>query len=117
MELISPQEAHRRKREEGWKHLDVRTTAEFVEGHPPDAVCLPVMIKSKGKMVPNEEFLDRCREQFSAGDRVVVSCGTGKRSAIACNLFKSSGVSVTVADVEGGFQEWVKDKDLPISKG
>ena len=62
--------------------LDVRTPQEFVAGHLPGAVNLPV-----------QELPFRLKD-VPAGQKVVVYCRSGARSAVAKKLLQTDGHEV-----------------------
>lgn len=67
-------------------------------------------------MVKNHSFAEDVKGAVGDGDvKVVVSCGTGKRSGMACEVLKESGFEI--AEVAGGWGEWIKDESLPVEKG
>lgn len=65
---------------EGAKLIDVRTPAEFAEGHLPGAVNIPV-----------DELASRMQEVGAKSERVVVYCRSGKRSARAKGMLEGAG--------------------------
>jgi len=71
--------------------VDVRSEAEFAEGHIPGAVCIPLpQLAARVGEVP-------------AG-RVFVVCASGNRSKAATGLLRSAGVDAW--SVAGGTQAW-----------
>ena len=73
--------------------LDVRTQAEFDEGHIPGAVCLP-----------NEDITPDLPLPFDKDAEVLVYCRSGRRSAEAAEKLADMGYTY-VADF-GGIQNW-----------
>ena len=74
--------------------LDVRTEAEFAEGHIPGAVCLPLdaLADKAAQVLPDKSA------------EILVYCRSGSRSAKAAR--KLTGLGYThVADF-GGIQDW-----------
>jgi hydroxyacylglutathione hydrolase len=73
--------------------IDVRSQAEWNEGHLPGAQHIMLgYLRERASEVP--------------GDKpVIVQCRTGVRSAIAASILLSSGFS-NVTNLMGGFQEW-----------
>jgi phage shock protein E len=63
--------------------LDVRTSAEYREGHVPNALNVPV-----------QELPQRLGEVGPTTRPVVVYCRSGGRSAMACQLLRSAGYEV-----------------------
>ncbi|WP_347373121.1 rhodanese-like domain-containing protein [Aequorivita sp. Q41] len=76
--------------------LDVRTDAEFEEGHIPGAVQMDIY--------NGAEFLQSAKE-LDAEKNYYVYCRSGGRSAQACMLLNSVGVK-TAYNLLGGFSEW-----------
>jgi rhodanese-related sulfurtransferase len=75
--------------------LDVRTPAEFAEGHVPGAVNVPV-----------DALASRMGELAGArGKDLYVICAVGGRSAIAADRLAAAGFSAT--NVLGGTNAWV----------
>lgn len=113
-ELVSPSEAHARA--STWKLVDCRTEAEFCEGHPEGSVNVPFMHSSAAGMQPNPAFVDEVLAAAGAKDaKILVSCQSGGRSAMACATLAQCGFS-TLADVDGGYSAWARDESLPVAK-
>lgn len=73
--------------------LDVRTPAEFAEGHIARAVNLPLdTVEARAGEVP-------------AGRPVYVICRSGSRSAQASDILKKAGKEVI--NVGGGMNDWI----------
>ncbi|MDC0712125.1 rhodanese-like domain-containing protein [Stigmatella sp. ncwal1] len=60
--------------------LDVRTPEEFRQGHPEQALNIPV-----------QELARRLAEVGPPGRQVVVYCAAGGRSAVAAQLLRANG--------------------------
>jgi rhodanese-related sulfurtransferase len=71
--------------------LDVREEAEFVFGHIPSAISVPL-----GEL--DSALLDSAKP-------IYVVCRTGNRSDIACQILKEKGFS-NVKNVIPGMLEW-----------
>jgi phage shock protein E len=82
--------------DEGATLLDVRTAAEFGRGHVRGALNIPVQV-----------LADRIDEV--PGDRVVVYCRSGGRSASAAKLLLRHGKEVT--DL-GAMSSWGRNEDI-----
>lgn len=80
---MTPDVHHRRLVEQGALLLDVRTPAEFREGHVPRAVNIPV-----------QELPARLAEVGPRHRPVVVYCRSGGRSASAAQLLTAAGYVV-----------------------
>ena len=100
-ETILPQGAATRLTD-GWTYLDVRTSEEFAEGHPPGAYNIPVATMSPAGMVPNDSFLAVVQRHFPADTSFVVGCKAGGRSAMACEIMGEGGY-VSLANMDGGY--------------
>ena len=73
--------------------LDVRTQAEFDEGHIPGAVCLP-----------NEDITPDLPLPFDKDAEVLVYCRSGRRSAEAAEKLAALGYTQIVEF--GGIKDW-----------
>jgi rhodanese-related sulfurtransferase len=87
----------------GAPYIDVRTPAEFAEGHPEGAVNIPIFFMGPGGMQPNPEFLNVVKKHFDPADALVVGCRSGGRSARACELLARHGWEGRLVNVAGGF--------------
>jgi rhodanese-related sulfurtransferase len=84
-------------------YLDVRTEAEFAQGHPAGAINVPVVfIKGPGQMELNGEFVDVVGKLLPHEKKLVVGCLAGGRSQRACELLEAAGYS-DLTNVRGGF--------------
>ncbi|MGE0785038.1 MAG: rhodanese-like domain-containing protein [Sandaracinaceae bacterium] len=89
---ISPQEADRRMREEGYVYLDVRSIPEFDEGHPTGAYNIPLLHAGAGGMQPNPDFVAEVEKVFTDRDaKIVVGCRSGGRSLNAIQMLERVG--------------------------
>ncbi|TAK20142.1 MAG: rhodanese-like domain-containing protein [Chloroflexota bacterium] len=80
---------------EGIQIVDVRTPAEYGNGHIPDA-----------RSVPLDSVLARPRDLLK-GDRILFVCQVGQRSALAAEMAAAVGIS-EVFNLEGGTDAWVR---------
>ena len=84
-------------------YLDVRTEAEFAQGHPANAVNVPVVfIKGPGQMELNGEFVEVVAKTLPREKKLVVGCLAGGRSQRACELLEAAGYT-DLTNVRGGF--------------
>lgn len=76
--------------------LDVRTPAEFAEGHLPGAVNIDVSAP---------DFADRAAA-LDPGALYAVYCRSGNRSQVALDVMHQLGIT-SAAHLAGGIQAWV----------
>jgi rhodanese-related sulfurtransferase len=81
--------------------LDVREADEWLAGHAPGAVHLPLTALAAGAGLPAE----------APKRPVIVICRSGRRSLKAVELLRARGVEAV--DVIGGMQEWAA-AGLPV---
>lgn len=84
--------------------LDVRTEAEYAEGHIDGAAL---------DDVKRDDFLLVAKDQLGKEQPVAVYCRSGKRSAKAAEQLAAEGYRVT--NLKGGIMAWTA-KGLPIGK-
>jgi len=78
--------------------LDVRSAAEFGEGHIPGAVN-----------IPHDTIGSRIAELGPAGERdIVVYCRSGRRSALALAALKEAGFS-RLFHLDGDYLRWSEE--------
>ena len=94
----------RAKQAEGSTYVDVRSEAEFRQGHPAGAFNVPLMHRDEhsGQMIPNRDFLHVMRANFPADAALLIGCQVGGRSAQAAQILEASGYQ-DVTNVLGGF--------------
>ena len=85
---------------EGYTYLDVRTAEEFVAGHVPGAVNIPVLVRRPGGggMEPNPRFLEDVKSKFAPEARLITGCLRGGRSLRAAEVLAAGGARVDVYD-------------------
>ena len=76
--------------------VDVRTPAEFAQGHIADALLIDFK---------TADFDALCAEQLDKSRPVAVYCRSGKRSAAAAQRLAAAGF--TVYNLQGGILEWI----------
>ena len=97
------------------KYLDVRTTGEFQDGHPPGALHVEWASRGAAGMSPNPRFLaDVAQTLPDKAAPLLVACKAGGRSAAAAAALAAAGYT-NLLDVQGGFDAWAAAK-LPVSK-
>jgi rhodanese-related sulfurtransferase len=84
--------------------LDVRSMAEFKQGHIVNAVNVP--INSLGN---NLKQLEKHR-----GKPIVAVCRSGSRSGAACNVLRKNGFE-NVKNLRGGMMAW-ESANLPLKR-
>lgn len=102
---ITPQEAKEKlSGDEGYRYLDVRSVGEFVQGHPPGAVNVPILETDPetGMMAPNEQFFKVVNANFSRDDAIIIGCLYGPRATRAAQMLDEAGFSRCVV-MRGGF--------------
>ena len=99
---VSPVDAARLV-QEGALYIDVRSEPEFLEGHAPGALNVPLMHKGPAGMTDNPEFLAVMQQAFDPGAKLVVGCKAGPRSRRAATLLVQAGFQ-DVSDLLGGFE-------------
>ncbi|HLK10541.1 MAG TPA: iron-sulfur cluster assembly protein [Candidatus Binatia bacterium] len=83
--------------------LDVRTPAEYAQGHIPGA-----------RLIPLDELEDRLGELPARGARMLVTCAAGGRSAAACETLGRHGW-IDLLNLAGGMHRWPgpREADAP----
>lgn len=90
-----------------WSYLDVRTKEEFVAGHCPGAVNIPIMEMGPAGMTPNPAFMDQVAARYpdSAAAQLVVGCKAGPRSTRAVQILAAQNYK-NLINVVGGYMAW-----------
>jgi rhodanese-related sulfurtransferase len=85
-------------------YIDVRTEQEFMDGHVPRSVNIPVVWPdpSTRQMAPNPDFIKRVSARFGKDKRIIVGCQAGGRSQFAAELLVQEGFQ-DVSNMQGGF--------------
>ena len=85
-------------------YIDVRTEQEFMNGHVPDALNIPVVWPNAAtrQMVPNPDFVNVVSAHLDKNTRIIVGCQMGGRSQFAANLLDQEGFQ-DVSNMQGGF--------------
>ena len=102
---VTPAEAKRLlDMDDSYVYLDVRTVSEFIDGHVPGALNIPVATRNPtaGQMVMNERLLPVVRAVIPTDTPVIVGCRSGRRSARATRLMVEAGYDHAVS-MAGGF--------------
>jgi len=98
---VSPEEADRMVKEDGYVYLDVRSIPEFEAGHPSGAYNIPIMHQTTAGMQPNGEFMKVVTSTFDRAAKIVVGCRSGNRSLRAAQMLLQAGF-VDVVDQRAG---------------
>ena len=89
---------------QGAVYLDVRSTREYVDGHPAGAVNIPLFEPDEdtGEMTPNPDFLRVVQANFPSDTPFLVGCQVGGRSMRAAEVLQAFGYT-DLSNVRGGF--------------
>jgi rhodanese-related sulfurtransferase len=80
--------------------IDVRTSAEFEQGHIKNAINISYL---------DDDFWDRM-EQLDTSKEIFVYCRTGRRSIRACTLMRNGGFdSEKIFNLDGGYALWLEE--------
>ena len=105
LKTITPEQAKQILESDGTAvYIDVRTEPEFVNGHVPKAVNIPVVWPDPAtrQMKPNPDFVKSVSAQFGKDKRIIVGCQAGGRSQFAADLLVQEGFQ-DVSNMQGGF--------------
>lgn len=103
-QTASPADATMLINREHASFLDVRTDAEFRDGHIVNAIN-----------IPQSALPDRLKELEKLKDKpIIVACKSGNRSGMACSMLKKNGFE-HVYNLSGGILAW-QNANLPITK-
>jgi rhodanese-related sulfurtransferase len=95
LKRISPQEALALQ-SDGYTYVDVRSEAEFKEGHPAGAINVPLMHMGPAGMTPNRDFLAVMNAAFAKDAKIVVGCKQGGRSMRAAMALGGDGFKAVI---------------------
>lgn len=76
--------------------LDVRTQAEYDDGHIEGAI-----------LIPHTELADRL-DEVDTSDEILVYCRTGNRSAVAMEILEDAG-STKLYHMTNGITDWIAE--------
>lgn len=115
---IKPKEASAKLADGCTVYLDVRTVPEFVSGHAPGAINIPVaeMNPMVGRLEGNPRFLDLVRSVISTDAYVIVGCKSGGRSQMAAEMMAQAGYQ-NVSNLCGGFLGVMAPSGEPLEDG
>jgi rhodanese-related sulfurtransferase len=118
---VTPEEAAQLM-SEGRVYVDVRSEAEFEQGHPPGALNVPVSTRG----VPNPDFVAVMQAAFGRDEALILGCGSGPRSRRAAGFLAEAGFTQLsempagwdgARDAFGRVEPGWKRKGLPIETG
>ena len=84
--------------------LDVRTAAEFAEGHIQGAILI-----DQGQ----SDFMEKAKATLPAGKTIAVYCRSGRRSANAAGRLADAGYKCV--NLKGGIIAW-QGANMPVTK-
>ena len=99
--LVTPEEAQRLL-ERGYTYVDVRSESEFLVGHAPGAVNVPLQHVEGDRLVDSPEFIAVMSALFRTTDPLVIGCRSGSRSHVAVARLEQAGFA-TLAELRHGF--------------
>jgi rhodanese-related sulfurtransferase len=90
--------------QKGYTYVDIRSSAEFENGHPAGALNVPLIEQDEesGMMLPNPDFVRVMQANFAPDAKLLVGCQSGGRSARAAQILATFGFA-DVSNVTGGF--------------
>jgi phage shock protein E len=85
-------------------YIDVRTEQEFMNGHVPNSVNIPVVWPDPAtrRMKANPDFVKVVSAHFPKEKRIIVGCQAGGRSQMAADMLGQEGFQ-DVTNMQGGF--------------
>src|SRR5438874_5751396 len=85
-------------------YIDVRTEQEFMNGHVPKSINVPVVWPDQAtrQMKPNPDFVKVVSAHFGKDKHIIVGCQAGGRSQFAADLLDKEGFQ-DVSNMQGGF--------------
>ena len=100
---VSVSEAHQLQ-QNGSVYVDVRSQAEFEQGHAMGAVYVPLVDRDpgSGQMMANPDFVRVMQANFAPDSRLLIGCQVGGRSMRASQMLAAFGFT-DVSNVRGGY--------------
>ena len=85
-------------------YIDVRTEKEFMNGHVPKAINIPVVWPDPAtrQMKPNPDFVKVVSAHVPKDKQIIVGCQMGGRSKFAADMLAQEGFQ-DVSNMQGGF--------------
>ncbi len=113
-ETVSVDEAREMLEKDDFFLLDVRTPVEFNESHIEGAVLIPLE-NGYGSNLGPDQLLEAQINEVPKGEKVLVYCRTGRRSAVASQMLEDAGYT-DVYNMGGGISEWI-EAGYPVVRG
>ncbi len=113
-ETVSVDEAREMLETDDFFLLDVRTPAEFNESHIEGAVLIPLE-NGYGSYLGPDRLLEARINEVPGGEKILVYCRTGRRSAVASQMLVDAGYT-DVYNMGGGISEWI-EAGYPVVSG
>ena len=100
---VSVSEAHQLQ-QNGSIYVDVRSQAEFEQGHAAGALNVPLLDREpgSGQMMANPDFVRVMQANFPPDAKLLLSCQVGGRSMRASQMLAAFGFT-DVTNVRGGW--------------
>ena len=115
--VVSAQETFEQiNQSENTTYIDVRTVAEFVEGHPKGRVInIPIVFfhPKTGNTHPNDAFTLVANHGLSHEDAIIVGADDSDRATIAAKSLSEAGFS-NISVMKEGLSGWRK-QELPVT--
>jgi len=85
-------------------YIDVRTEPEFMNGHVPKSLNIPVVWPDPAtrQMKPNPDFVKVVSAHVPKNRRIIMGCQMGGRSKVAADMLAQEGFQ-DVSNMQGGF--------------
>lgn len=114
---VTNQEAHDLlQAEDGYTYVDVRSIAEFANGHPAGSLNVPVFHREPVGMVPNPDFVTVMEAHFPRDTKLLIGCQSGQRSLRAAEALIAAGFQ-DVSNVKGGYGGVKDPSGQPVEPG
>jgi rhodanese-related sulfurtransferase len=114
-QLTPPQAQDLMQKDPTVVYLDVRTEAEFTNGHPQKGVNIPAFFfQAPGRPTPNPDFLPVVEANVPKDATIIVGCQAGGRSQRAADLLAQAGYT-NVSNMMGGFGGGQDQAGQPIA--
>jgi len=104
VQITSTEVSTKIEKEKKWIVLDVRTPAEFKDGHIKNAVNIDITAEDSHQKI----------DKLNKKDKYIVHCRSNHRSGIAVEYMSKQGFK-TIYQMSDGYTGWSTNK-LPIEK-